>query len=74
LNTFEEMRCSGGARAWDSKYQKIILMKKGNSCLIHASQMLIFQSSLFIYMLGAVIEKYGPGGAKAGNSEFHKGI
>ena len=49
-------------------------MKKGNSCLIHASQMLIFQSSLFIYMLGAVIEKYDPAGAKAGNSEFHKGI
>ena len=50
-------------------------MKKGNSCLIHASQMLIFQSSLFIYiMLGAVIEKCGPGGAKGGNSEFHKGI
>ena len=48
--------------------------EKGNSCLIHASQMLIFQSSLFIYMLGAVIGKYGPGGAKAGNSEFHKGI
>ena len=42
--------------------------EKGNSCLIHASQMLIFQSSLFIYMLVAVIGKYGPGGAKAGNS------
>ena len=68
------MRCSDGAKAWDSKYQKIILMKKGNSCLIHASQMLIFQSLLFMYMLGAVIEKYDPGGAKTGNGEFHKEI
>ena len=68
------MHCSGGAKAWDSKYQKIILMKKGNSSSINARQMLIFQSSLFIDMLGAVIGKYGPGGAKAGNSKFHKGI